>query len=92
MSFAVAITKTQTPRAVVIQIDWIKSFNKSLFMNSGLNKNKKYLIFYSVDIQKTANFDGRRERVFQENGDACYDAQLYAFFGKYRSINANRPH
>lgn len=83
MGFAVAVTQTQTPRAVVIWNKWISSYNEAQAFNNGLNRRRTYTIFYSTDIGKDANFQLETIQTIQGEVDSCYRAHLYKFFGKY---------
>lgn len=82
MSYAVAITKTQIPRAVVVREEWIYQFNVTLMLNTGFKKNKECKIFFSRDLNKSADFGANMRCFFDENVDGCYNANLYRFFGK----------
>lgn len=68
-------------RNILVPMKWIFQLNVNHIVNNGLNSTEEYLIFYSKDLSKGANFLAPiGDRFTQE--DACYYGKIFKVFGK----------
>lgn len=70
-------------KRVVIPIHWVCGVNMISACNSGINRNKVYLIFFSPNIADSEDFLKPISQHFNEHNRACYFAKLLKCYGKY---------
>lgn len=75
MYFSVQLIKSKVKLTIPAQ--WIYRIDVVRNFNYGLNRNKKYLIFYcATNSKETPRFDLHVRDIFTELEDACYTAKI----------------
>lgn len=61
---------------------WINGLHLAHDANHGVNCSKSYVVFFSNDEKKDANWRLPISNIFQEGIDACYFARINKYFGE----------
>lgn len=80
----VVVNLIECRRNVVIPMKYVYTFERYAAYNRRINGNQVYLIFYSRDHTKNANFFLPKLKSFSEADDACYYAKLLKCFGNFK--------
>lgn len=82
MALYIVVSLIDSKKHLVIPSNWIFGLNDVKVFNGCVLKYQTRLIFFSQDIRKIANFELPVQRVFMQDGDACYKAKILKSFGK----------
>lgn len=80
MYFAIILCKSK--KVLAVPEKWIYGLDAEHAANYGINKTEEYLIFYSNNQNKRANFFSPINEVFCPSADFCYKANILKTFGK----------
>lgn len=80
------IILTESKKNLVVSEKWIYDFDTTRALNNGINKTVEYLVFYSSDSNRKANFLAPISSDFREDIDFCYKANIVKPFGKMNCV------